>query len=222
MKYSRGDIVDFIGTRYYTRPNGKVFFTVTPGVAKVIAAMDAEVQCPYRLAPIVNGKTTVNGWVSEKDIIGIHKKYDIEDVTFDDSEIVKICYAKVNKEEKAICCENWSDKNWIAACRPRNFITAGRILNAARKMYAEQIIPKTEKDFVKDCLEEADIFMEETMDLNGFIRTGLFNCLTSKYYTKEAQYLRRGDILLGEDYFAIVLSSGINFKKAMIPIKTDN
>ena len=67
MNYSKGDIVVFNGKKHFTKPNGKVFFTIKPGVAKITAVMEGALH-PYHLVAVPSDNSTVNGWVDEDTI----------------------------------------------------------------------------------------------------------------------------------------------------------
>ena len=63
MEYKIGDVVDFIGKSHYTRPTGKVYFAVKPGVAKVLSVIPNAAH-PIYLQAEPNSTSNVSGWVN--------------------------------------------------------------------------------------------------------------------------------------------------------------
>lgn len=118
-KFSKGDIVDFIGTRHFKAPNGKVFFTIKPGVAKVIAVDSLDSSYPYYLEAEPNSTSTVNGWVEEKDIKGIHKRIVKFPISYaSNKKGLKIGFIEDNNQ--AFQVSNWKQGGWHAVFRPKD------------------------------------------------------------------------------------------------------
>lgn len=118
-KFSKGDIVDFIGTKHFKAPNGKVFFTIKPGVAKITAIDSLDLPYPYHLEAEPNSTSTVNGWVAEKDIKGIHKKIVKFPVSYaSNKKGLKIGFVKDGHQ--AFQVANWQNTGWDTVFRPKD------------------------------------------------------------------------------------------------------
>lgn len=118
-KFSKGDVVDFIGTRHFKAPNGKVFFTIKPGVAKITAIDSLDLPHPYHLEAEPNSTSTVHGWVAEEDIKGIHKRIVKFPVSYaSNKKGVKIGFIK--NDNQAFQVANWKNEGWTAVFRPRD------------------------------------------------------------------------------------------------------
>ena len=118
-KFSKGDVVDFIGTRHFKAPNGKVFFTIKPGVAKITAIDSLDLPHPYHLEAEPNSTSTVHGWVAEKDIKGIHKKIVKFPISYaSNKKGVKIGFIKDGLQ--AFQVANWKNTGWNAVFRPKD------------------------------------------------------------------------------------------------------
>ena len=118
-KFSKGDIVDFIGTKHFKAPNGKVFFTIKPGVAKVIAVDSLDSSYPYYLEAEPNSASTVKGWVAEKDIKGIHKRIVKFPISYaSNKKGLKIGF--IEDDNQAFQVSNWKQGGWHAVFRPKD------------------------------------------------------------------------------------------------------
>ncbi len=118
-KFSKGDVVDFIGTKHFKAPNGKVFFTIKPGVAKITAIDSLDLPHPYHLEAEPNSTSTVNGWVAEKDIKGIHKKIVKFPISYaSNKKGLKIGFIKDGPQ--AFQVSNWKNTGWNAVFRPKD------------------------------------------------------------------------------------------------------
>lgn len=222
MKYKIGDIVDFIGTRYYTRPNGKVFFSAKPGIARIDAIMENEVPHPYHLIAEPNGGTTIKGWVTESDFKIRPKESELKVVSLANSPIVKIAYAKNLEDGIDIVSSKWEDQKWTAVFRPKNIEDAEKIAHMAEVACAKGHFSDMQAyatTFVEICFNSANPPTDHNVNKTMLIRSGLYFNFDSDFYLKDDQYLRRGDILLGDSGSAIVLSSGKNSSKQMATSK---
>ena len=66
---SKGDIVEFTGSRHYWSSNAKIGTACKPGRAKITAISSSEnVRHPYHLVRVRGGGSTVYGWVGKGDI----------------------------------------------------------------------------------------------------------------------------------------------------------
>lgn len=219
MKFKQGDTVNFIGTRHYTRPNGKVYFTVKPGVVTINAIMESEVAHPYHILAEPDSTSNANGWVAEQDLKEIPKKEELKIVSLANSRTVKIAYAKNTNDGIDIVSSNWEDQKWIAVFRPKDPEVASKLAHmaevASAKKHFETVAQVLATTFIDICADAANIPIAEYITRNSLIRSGLFTEFTSDYYTKQRHYLRRGDILLSETNSAIVLSNGKDSAKQM-------
>ena len=219
LKFKKGDIVDFIGKKHYTRPGGKVYFTVKPGVAKIDAVMHNGIEHPYHLIP-ADKETTVHGWVDEDEIAGIHKKeVKIKSISFRNSKSVRIAFAENTERDVVVSSSNWNDQEWIAVFRPRDPEDAEKFAHMAEVACVKKTFNEKARIFKTTFIEimgyATGIELPETITIKSMIQSGLFHCFVSDYYTKEDTYLRRGDILLGANNSAVVLSNGKESKKQM-------
>lgn len=214
-KFVKGDLVDFIGKRHYTTSNGKVYFSVGPGVAKV-TAVSKDAKHPYHLVATENSKSKVDGWVEEKDIQGIHKTESIKPVSFENNKKVKICTAAAKDENIEIEAFDWINTGWIAVCRPKKSEKAEALAKAAETCCAKkniEDIKMTTTVLLDICTEAASLPINGNINKNSLVNSGMFNAFTSDDYLKSADYLRRGDILLSGTNSAIVLSNGKKSKE---------
>lgn len=203
MKFKKGDIVDFVGTQHYRKPNGKVFFTVKPGIARIDGTVEGA-EHPYYLVATYGSKSTVKGWVKEDTIKEYHKEIKIDPVSFAESKLVKIALI----DENQIKVVNWSNQNWIGAFRLTSINQREKIAKTAEKYYADKLTNISNKDFLNQCLKAVQIEPIEELNKTAFIATGLFFNFLSEDYKTSTDYLRRGDILLGRNIVAIVLTNG--------------
>lgn len=235
-KFSKGDIVNLFGTKHFTKPNGKVFFTIKPGVAKITAVMK-KAKHPYYLVAEADSESTVHGWVNEEDI-ALYEKKTFETISYKEDKDVKICFAKSEKEP--ITIQDWNDQTWLSVCRCKDVDKAEKIAATAEDAFAnkniqfseaqtvslfkaaldkqfnlKEINKEVETDkasFLTVCLNAAEVSVFIDMTLSSakdlLINTGEFFCFTGDDYTLTSDFLRRGDILLGSKCGAIVLSNG--------------
>lgn len=235
--FSKGDVIMFSGSRHYRKPNGKAFFTIKPGVAKITAIMK-NAKHPYYLVAEPDSETTVNGWVDAKDI-QTYDNSDIESVSYAKDDNVKICFVK--EGDQAITVEDWNNQTWLSVCRCKDVNKAEKIATVAEDGFANKNIKFSEvptvslfqaaldkqfdlKEIKKEvetdkagflvvCLNAADVAVFVDMTLSSakdlLIKTGEFFCFTGDDYTQISDFLRRGDILLGSKSGAIVLSNGV-------------
>lgn len=220
MKYKKGDVVDFIGKVHYTRPTGKVYFSVHPGVARILAIIP-EAAHPFYLKGV---SSSVDGWVNSDTIKGIHQdEKEIEIVSYAKSKIVKIASIQNTNPGIEIISEPWKDKNWTVVYRLKNATDAEKVAHMAEVGCTKQrfslvknmvLEPST---MAETCLFAAKIPVEST-NKKEIIASGLFYIFDSDYYLTQFRYLRRGDILIGPDTSAIVLSNGPASAEQKLPI----
>lgn len=209
IKYKNGDVVDFVGKVHYTRPTGKVYFSVKPGVAKVLSVID-NADHPIYLQAEPNSTSNVSGWVNIDTIKGIHQEpAKVEIVSYSKSKIVKMASAKDTETGIEITAIPWQDQEWTAVYRPRDPKLAERIahmaeIGCAKRNFSNIFVAPT--TLAEICLEAVEISMDVTKA--NLIASGLFYCFESEYYLTQFRYLRRGDILLGKTNSAIILSNG--------------
>lgn len=221
MEFKKGDIVEFIGTRHFKSPSGRVFFTIKPGVAKITAVMEGpKVKHPYYLIAEPGSESTVKGWVDENDIKEIEKKIEIKAISFANSKKVRVAFAKNVGDNMEIVSENWKQNGWTAVCRAKDPKLAEELAHAAEVGCAKKVFKDTEANtttFAEICLEVAQkpIYPANATNL---VKGGLFSSFTSQFYLGSSEYLRRGDILLSGNTSAIVLSNGKNSARQM-PIR---
>ena len=214
-EYKKGDLVKFVGSRYYTRPAGKIYFPTKEGIARIDAIMKNSLH-PYHLVPVQNGGTEVRGWVNEEDLAGHHKiKIDkLNAISFKNSNKVKIAYAINTNENIIMSTADWNDQEWRFVCRPIDETEAEKLAHmaevaAARRTY-DNIARIYKTTFIEIIGMAAGLDLPEQITRSSLVRTGRFKCFNNPVYLKEDSFLRRGDILLGAKNSAIVLSNGTN------------
>lgn len=210
ITYKKGDIVDFIGTRHYTKPNNLVYFSAKPGTAKVLSVIPSATH-PIYLSAESNGGSTVEGWVNADTIKRIHEEpKKLEVVSCAKSKIVKIATAQDTDNGIEIITKPWKDENWTICYRPKNPKDAEKLAHMAevgatkKKFSGVHVEPST---FAEICIYAAGFDFDDVND-KILIQSGLFYPLKTDYYLKQFRYLRRGDILFGSHNSAIVLSNG--------------
>lgn len=211
MKFSKGDIISFVGTKHFTKPNGRIFFTVKPGEAKINAVM-ANSQHPYHLVPTKNSKSTVDGWVNEEDIVKKDARpLKVTAVSFAKSKQVKIVYAENILDDINILVSDWTPNNWTSVYRFKDGENAEKIAHAAeiarlKRQVSNAYVQKL--DFVEICADVAEIPLGDKISTTSLTHSGLFYNFTSSDYINNSMYLKRGDILINNESCAIVLSNG--------------
>jgi len=210
ITYKKGDIVDFIGTKHYTKPNNLVYFSAKPGTAKVLSVIPSAAH-PIYLSAESNGGSTVEGWVNADTIKGIHEEpKKIEVVSYANSKIVKIATAQDTDNGVEIIVKPWKDEKWTICYRLKNPKDAEKLahmaeIGAINKKFSDiHIEPST---FAENCMKKVGFDLNDVSS-KTMIQSGLFYPLKTDYYLKHFRYLRRGDILFGSHNSAIVLSNG--------------
>lgn len=203
VAFPKGSIVKFSGKQYFTQPNGKIHFSVSPGEAEVVAVMK-NAKYPYYLIATRNSESNIKGWVTEEDIAGLVDKKQIEVVSFADSRQVKICIIKTIDNNMNIISENWEDQNWTELYRAKDPVNAEKIAATAEDACAKKNLKElnSKSALINLCLKATKVKNDEEVTQLSLIKTGLFNCFTSDFYTKKVDFLRRGDILISSTYSA--------------------
>ena len=210
ITYKKGDIVDFIGTRHYTKPNTLVYFSTKPGTAKILSVIPSAAH-PIYLSAESDGGSTVEGWVNADTIKGIHEEPEKHEVvSYAKSKIVKIATAQDTGNRTEIIVKPWKDEDWTICYRPKNLKDAEKLahmaeVGATNKKFSDvHVEPST---FAENCIKVAGFDLNDTNN-KTMIQSGLFYPLKTDYYLKHFRYLRRGDILFGSNNSAVVLSNG--------------
>ena len=217
MNYSKGDIVVFNGKKHFTKPNGKVFFTIKPGVAKITAVMEGALH-PYHLVAVPSDNSTVNGWVDEDTIAKKQTNLKIKSISFANNKTVQIGFAVNVGEGIDVLVSDWKDAEWTTVFRFKDSENAEKLAYAAEIARSKKHVDNASVyglDFIEICGLVAELGLGEDLTKAKLIQSGLCYCFTSDFYTKESQYLRRGDILINNQTSAIVLSSGKKCNKQM-------
>ena len=204
MKFKKGDIVEFIGTQHYRKPNGKVFFTVKPGVARIDGTVEGAAQ-PYYLVATYGSESTVKGWVKEDAVQKLKKEIKIEPISFADSKKVKIALINAQKQIQVI---NWLDQQWIGAFRLIDHKKRYNLAKKVEKDYANKTVFSSNINFLNQSLKAINISNINELNKTAFVATGEFYNFLGEDYKNSSNYLRRGDILLGNNIIAIVLTNG--------------
>lgn len=95
-KYTRGMLVNFTGTKYYTSMSNNIYLSCKPGIAEIVSVADASNPHPYQLvgASGVDNASTVKGWVTEDTISGEFKMTSTKVVSYANSKTVMLGHAR--------------------------------------------------------------------------------------------------------------------------------
>lgn len=217
LKFNKGDIVKFMGGKYYTRPNGLVYFLAKPGDVKIDSIMK-NASHPYHIVPALKSETSVKGWVTEEQLIEQKHKLQVVSVSFKNNKDVRIAMPKDAEDEFIVTSFPWEDKEWIAVFRPKNLLMADKLAHAAEIACAKKHFDANHiyrATFINSIGNAAEIDFPQEITVKSLIQSGLFHHFSSDFYLKEKKHLRRGDILLSRTESAIVLSNGTESSKQM-------
>jgi len=217
LKFKKGDIVELVDNKHFTRPNGLAYFSVKPGLAKIDAVLK-NAKHPYHLIPAEGSESTVKGWVDADEIKEYKKEPKVVAISFKKNKDVRIAYAENTDNGLDILNAPWNNKNWIAVFRPRDPKTAEKLAHmaevaCAKKHFSSARVYQT--TFIDILGMAAELNFPEDITIKSLIQTGDFYYFTSDYYLKENTYLRRGDILIGSNTSALALSNGKESAKQM-------
>lgn len=91
LKFKKGDIVMFMGTKHYSNANATSGPSCKPGKARVSATPRAGYKHPYHLIAISGGGSNVYGWVDSADVIAIEtvKSAPVKDYNAAAKDVIK-------------------------------------------------------------------------------------------------------------------------------------